>query len=195
MGFPCYFPNVTSRKRCWCRLPKAIAIGTKRIEIKTAQTAATHHNQNKTQTAKRKIRQIKFTLTDPDYYDYERAEWYTTPRDTGERWIAGPFVDHSGTNEHILTLTLPVVRDGRFLGVAGADLAVGAIEAIAGAALAAIDADAAVLNHRGRVIATNTPRWMVGTLCPDDPTERHPGLGWSLVVAPGKATPREPRGE
>ena len=44
---------------------------------------------------------------DPDFYDYERAEWYTTPRDTGGRWIAGPFVDHSGTNEHILTLTLP----------------------------------------------------------------------------------------
>ena len=33
----------------------------------------------------------------PDFYDYEAAEWFTTPRDTGTRWIAGPFVDHSGT--------------------------------------------------------------------------------------------------
>ena len=78
------------------------------------------------------------TPADPDFYDYERAEWFTTPRDTGERWIAGPFLDHSGTNEHILTLTLPVVRDGAFLGVAGADIAVGGIEAVGGAALAAL---------------------------------------------------------
>ena len=93
-----------------------------------------------------------------------RAEWFTTPRDTGERWIAGPFVDHSGTNEHILTLTLPVVRDGAFLGVAGADIAVGAIEAVGGAALAAVAGEAALVNHRGRIIATNTPRRLVGTL-------------------------------
>ena len=101
---------------------------------------------------------------DPDFYDYEAAEWFTTPRDTGERWIAGPFVDHSGTNEHILTLTLPVVRAGVFLGVAGADIAVGAIEAVGGAALAAVAGEAALVNHRGRIIATNTARRLVGTL-------------------------------
>jgi DNA-binding FadR family transcriptional regulator len=130
---------------------------------------------------------------DPDFYDYERAEWFTTPRDTGERWIAGPFLDHSGTNEHILTLTLPVVREGRFLGVAGADIAVGGIEAIGGAALAALDREAALVNHRGRVIATNTPRRLVGTLWPgaerawppasDDLLIRDPRLLWSVVVA------------
>jgi len=123
----------------------------------------------------------------PDFYDYVRAEWFTTPRDAGERWIAGPFVDHSGTNEHILTLTLPVVRDGRFLGVAGADIAVGAIEPIAAPALAATGADAALLNHRGRVIATNTPRWPVGLLWPGDPArarvERDPRVAWSVVIS------------
>jgi hypothetical protein len=130
---------------------------------------------------------------DPDFYDYERAEWFTTPRDTGERWIAGPFLDHSGTNEHILTLTLPVVRDGAFLGVAGADIAVGGIEAIGGAALAALDGEAALVNHRGRIIATNSPRRLVGTLWPgaehawpprgDDLLIRDPRLLWSVVVA------------
>jgi GntR family transcriptional regulator, transcriptional repressor for pyruvate dehydrogenase complex len=129
---------------------------------------------------------------DPDYYDYERAEWYTTPRDTGRRWIAGPFVDHSGTDEHILTLTLPVVRDGAFLGVAGADIAVGGIEALGGAALAALDREAALVNHRGRIIATNSPRLLVGTLWPG--AERAwPGraqairdrrLEWSVAIAP-----------
>jgi hypothetical protein len=130
---------------------------------------------------------------DPDYYDYERAEWFTTPRDTGERWIAGPFVDHSGTNEHILTLTLPVVRDGAFLGVAGADIAVGGIEAVGGAGLAALEHEAALVNHRGRVIATNSPHRLVGTLWPAAehvwPPEdgavvvRDPRLLWSVVIA------------
>jgi DNA-binding FadR family transcriptional regulator len=122
---------------------------------------------------------------DPDYYDYERAEWYTTPRDTGERWIAGPFVDHSGTNEHILTLTLPVVRDGTFLGVAGADIAVAGIEALGGAALAALDREAALVNHRQRIIATNSPRRLVGTLWPDGDGSlvSDPRLLWSVALA------------
>jgi hypothetical protein len=127
---------------------------------------------------------------DPDFYEYERAEWYTTPRDTGERWIAGPFVDHSGTNEHILTLTLPVVRDGTFLGVAGADIAVGGIEALGGAALAALEREAALVNHRGRIIATNSPRLLVGTLWPGAEREwpgnaeivRHPRLDWAVAL-------------
>jgi hypothetical protein len=128
---------------------------------------------------------------DPDFYDYERAEWYTTPRDTSARWIAGPFVDHSGTNEHILTLTLPVVRDGEFLGVAGADIAVGAIETIGGVALAALEREAAVVNHRGRIIATNSPRRLVGTLWPgaerawpgDASVVRDERLEWSVALA------------
>jgi hypothetical protein len=136
---------------------------------------------------------VSLDPADPDFYDYEHAEWFTTPRDTGERWIAGPFLDHSGTNEHILTLTLPVVRDGAFLGVAGADIAVGGIEAIGGAALAALDGEAALVNHRGRIIATNTPRRLVGTLWPgaeqawpprgDDLLIRDPRLLWTVVVA------------
>jgi len=130
---------------------------------------------------------------DPDFYDFERAEWFTTPRDTGERWIAGPFLDHSGTNEHILTLTLPVHRDGAFRGVAGADIGVGGIEALGGAALAALSGEAALVNHRGRIIATNSPQRLVGTLWPGAeqgwPPDggalvvRDPRLLWSVVIA------------
>ncbi len=123
---------------------------------------------------------------DPDFYDYEAAEWFTTPRDTGDRWVAGPFVDHSGTNEHILTLTLPVVRDGAFLGVAGADIAVGAVEAVGGAPLAAVAGEAALVNHRDRIIATNTPRRLVGTLWragANDVAVGDPRLLWRVLVA------------
>jgi DNA-binding FadR family transcriptional regulator len=122
---------------------------------------------------------------DPDFYDYARAEWFTTPHETGERWVAGPFVDYSGTNEHIFTLTLPVTGPDGFLGVAGADLAVGEVEAIVGPALAAVGADAVVVNHRNRVIASNTPRWLVGTLWSGEPSavENAAGLPWRVLAA------------
>jgi DNA-binding FadR family transcriptional regulator len=124
---------------------------------------------------------------DPDFYDYARAEWFTTPRDTGDRWVAGPFVDYSGTNEHIFTLTLPVAGPDGFLGVAGADLAVGEVEAIVGPPLAAVGADAAVVNHRDRVIASNTPRWLVGTLWSGEAaaTASAAGLPWRVLAAGG----------
>jgi GntR family transcriptional repressor for pyruvate dehydrogenase complex len=122
---------------------------------------------------------------DPDFYDYATAEWFTTPRDTGERWVAGPFVDYSGTNEHIFTLTLPIAGPDGFLGVAGADLAVGAVEAILGPGLAAIGGEAVVVNQRDRVIASNTPRWLVGTLWSGTATLRCRAerLPWAVLVA------------
>jgi hypothetical protein len=120
----------------------------------------------------------------PDFYDYAAAEWFTTPRDTGERWVAGPFVDYSGTNEHIFTLTLPVAGPDGFLGVAGADIAVGAVEAIVGPSLGLIGADAVLVNQRDRVIASNTPRWLAGTLWTGEAraSRRAGGLPWTVVV-------------
>ncbi|HET9125331.1 MAG TPA: GntR family transcriptional regulator [Solirubrobacteraceae bacterium] len=128
------------------------------------------------------------TTLDPaaaDYYDYESAEWYEEPRVHGTRWIAGPFVDHSGTDAHIFTLTQPVLgAHGRFLGAAGADLTVDSVEAITRPALAAAPAPAILLNHRGRVIAANTSEHLPGTLYrerPPDVVERDPRIPWVLV--------------
>jgi len=102
---------------------------------------------------------------DSRYYDYERATWFAAPRDTGERWVAGPFVDYSGTDRHIFNLAAPI-RDGdRFLGVAGVDVTASRVEALAAPGLRAVPGDAALLNRNGRVIASNTLRWLPGTIC------------------------------
>jgi GntR family transcriptional regulator, transcriptional repressor for pyruvate dehydrogenase complex len=121
----------------------------------------------------------------PDFYDYEAAEWFREPREHRRRWIAGPFVDHSGTDAHIFTLTRPVADEqGGFLGVAGADLTVDSVEAITRPALAAVPGRAALLNHRGRVIAANTSDDLPGTLhraAPGESLERDSRIPW--VVA------------
>jgi len=128
------------------------------------------------------------TTLDPaaaDYYDYEAAEWYREPRDRGGRWVAGPFLDHSGTDAHIFTLTQPVLgARGRFLGVAGADLTVESVEAIARPALAAMPGPAALLNHRGRVIAANSSAHLPGTLygtVPEPSVSRDRRIPWVVV--------------
>ena len=54
-------------------------------------------------------------------FDYTRHEWFQTPLATGQRHVAGPYVDYVCTDEYVLTATTPVFASGRMVGVAGAD--------------------------------------------------------------------------
>ncbi|MER6695106.1 cache domain-containing protein, partial [Streptomyces minutiscleroticus] len=56
------------------------------------------------------------------YSDYTHWEWFALPRDTGERTVAGPYVDYLCSDEYSLTLSAPVTVAGRFAGVAAADV-------------------------------------------------------------------------
>jgi len=107
---------------------------------------------------------VSLDPADLDFYDYETADWFASPRETGRQNISGPFIDYSGTNQHILTLTVPVADDGRYLGVAGADVLVGRFAALIASSLATLGEDAALVNHRGRVIAANSSRYTSGAL-------------------------------
>jgi hypothetical protein len=62
------------------------------------------------------------------FYDCDSAEWFDVPRRTGRRHIVGPYVDALGTDRYLLTFTAPVVADGTFLGVVGADVPVAQFE-------------------------------------------------------------------
>ncbi|MGK2866444.1 MAG: hypothetical protein ACSLFA_07330, partial [Mycobacterium sp.] len=88
--------------------------------------------------------------------------------------------------------TIPVIADGTFLGVAGADLVVGDVERRLIEVLRHSDEDAVVVNTERRVIAANTPRWLVGSRLDAVPTvgetyrdvaELPLGTGWSVAIA------------
>ena len=51
--------------------------------------------------------------TSMGYYDYTATEWFDVPRRTGRRHVVGPYVDVHGTGRYLLTLTEPVVVEGR----------------------------------------------------------------------------------
>ncbi|MGY1701136.1 cache domain-containing protein [Geodermatophilus sp. SYSU D00766] len=119
------------------------------------------------------------------YYDYTAAEWFDVPRRTGRRHVVGPYVDVHGTGRYLLTLTEPVVVDGEFVGVAGADVAVGRFEAHLLGRLAP-GAPFLLLNDEDRVVLSTSPRWLVGALVPPagiaaGPATAVPGVPWRLV--------------
>ncbi len=115
-----------------------------------------------------------------DYYDYTSTEWFDVPRRTGRRHVVGPYVDVHGTGRYLLTLTAPLVGEGGFLGVVGADVPVNRFE---NSLLRALDpgVDAVVvLNEESRVVLSTSPRWLVGDL-----VDAPPGASAAVVEVPG----------
>lgn len=98
------------------------------------------------------------------FYDYEHLPWYVVPRDTGRTHVTGPYVDYLCTEEYTLTFTAPVLVEGRFCGVAGADIAVKNAEQALLPALRSADTRIAVVNSFGRILSSNSGRHLCGDL-------------------------------
>lgn len=116
------------------------------------------------------------TDTDPagaHFFDYTLMPWYAGPAGarTGApgRTIAGPYVDYLCTDDYTMTFTEAVWRDvdgvSTFAGVAGVDVRVMAVEAMFLPVLRASNRHLVVLNRFGRVVVSNTARWLSGDLC------------------------------
>lgn len=119
------------------------------------------------------------------FYDYTAAEWFSVPRRTGDRHVVGPYVDVHGTDRYLLTLTMPLEADGRFLGVAGADVPVTGFEQVVLGRLG--HSDAILANDEGRVVVSTSCHWVTGCLLPEGhprPGLRLEGLPWQLVEPP-----------
>ena len=141
---------------------------------------------------------------DPDYYDYVSVEWFAKPSETLAPWVAGPFVDEGGTGAFMVTVSVPAIARGRFLGIAATDLRVEQLGTLCAPALRRVGAPAALVNHTGRIVASSD----AVRLRPGDPAPRDAGtwaaaqpgvwaersdgiavariatLPWSLVVLP-----------
>ncbi|MCU1717161.1 cache domain-containing protein [Pseudomonas sp. 5P_3.1_Bac2] len=130
-----------------------------------------------------------------NFYDYTEMLWYSRPRDLGKSVVEGPYIDLYGTNMYVLTFTVPMYVQGRFIGVAGLDLSLHNVERLLIQSLMRLENEALLLAADGRVIASNTPNWMIGDLAQSllqlapELAERRPlgapDAGWSLVHLPG----------
>lgn len=125
-----------------------------------------------------------------DRYDYPEMEWFRVPKEERRRMVGGPYFDYRGTDRYALTLAVPVLADGRFVGVAGADIPLSHIEAEVLPALRRLGARAALINHERRVVTANTPHFVTGArLQPEELASAIQvidvvaDLGWKLVVS------------
>lgn len=146
---------------------------------------------------------LNFDPESIDVYDYLQMDWYQLARRGQPRVADGPYVDYSGSDMYTITATIPIVDDGTFVGVAGADLVVRNLEHRLVSVLRSTTEEAVIVNAEHRVISANTPRWLVGSRLAASPTagpaadpsafrevvELPVGIGWVLAVAwPGADT-------
>jgi len=99
-----------------------------------------------------------------DFYDYTTTEWYREPERSGAPWVAGPYVDYICTHQYTFTVSVPVVHEGRFVGVAGADVLAEEVERAVLPGLARLGRVAVLASGNGRVIASNTARFAPGLI-------------------------------
>ena len=146
----------------------------------------------------------------PAYYDYVSVEWFARPAETQAPWIAGPFVDEGGTGAFMVTVAVPAIARGRFLGIAATDLRVEQLGALVGPSLRRLGVPAALVNHEGRIVASTDATSLppgdalpgaAGTWAQAQPgvwAEQADGtavariatLPWSLVTLPAAAARR-----
>jgi hypothetical protein len=121
----------------------------------------------------------------PDFYDYTAADWYSSAEHGGPV-VSGPYVDYFCTGEYTMTLSVPVVLDGRFLGVAAADVLAASLETLVMPHLLALDAPVALFSPDGRLIAATSADVPPALNVPAGSAALpSPLLRWRLAQLPG----------
>lgn len=131
----------------------------------------------------------KFNL-DPSsgqFYDYEILEWWQAGYEEERRSIAGPYIDHLGVDDYIVTMTAPAYAHGKKIGVVGMDMVMAEVETKLLRMLAPLGSGTALLNRHNSVIVGNTGSLSTGILVAQIPTGYartridSPGLDLSLI--------------
>jgi hypothetical protein len=123
------------------------------------------------------------------YYDYEKLPFFSAAASTGELTLWGPYVDHLGVDEYIISFTAPYFINGRFMGVSGCDLRIKDLEPLIMPDLRVIPMDAALINADDRIILGNSGTYLVGERVKAWAPNQHrvaldvPHMGLSLVYS------------
>lgn len=112
-----------------------------------------------------------------EYYDFMRLPWFETPRRTGAPTLTGPYLDFLGVDDYVLTATVPIVSDGVFMGVAGADIQVSALERIMLSRCRGLRVPVALVAAQDRIVCANSARYLPGDRLPQDA-----GTGQRMVL-------------
>ena len=126
---------------------------------------------------------------DMDLYDFATAPW--RPEDPGDDspiHTSHAYVDASGTNENIITFSKRVIIAGDYVGALGADVRVSQLQTAFDPLLRPLPSNTCIVDQHGTVIATNTGRFVGGTIPAADHVVRRPlpGVPWWLCTGTGE---------
>ncbi|MFT4164021.1 MAG: GntR family transcriptional regulator [Microlunatus sp.] len=97
-----------------------------------------------------------------DFYEYGSKGFLAQLRETGESAAMGPYIDHGGVDDYLVTVAVPVQHDGSFVGIMAADVRVASLERELSPWLAGADGVGLVLNADRRVLVSNSVSFEVG---------------------------------
>jgi len=147
----------------------------------------------------------------PGYYNYPSAVWFSQTAQDLAPHLAPPHFDDGGTDAWMVTATVPVIVQGRLLGLACAELTLERMNSLVTPALLAIPAPAALVSPEGLVVASTHPDLLPGAtadhlhglltkqtaafteVAPSLTIARSPALCWRLVADWSQPTHRVSR--
>ena len=121
----------------------------------------------------------------PEFYDYSTAPWWPAPDADDTVHASYAYIDALGTNEHVITFTKRVTREGKMAGVAATDILVSRLQAEFDPLLRPLPPNTCIVDQNDVVIATNTASLVGGILSPSHQAERRialPSVPWSLCL-------------
>jgi len=80
----------------------------------------------------------------------------------------GPYIDHGGVDNYLVTVSVPVMSRGSFIGIMAADIRVASLERAVSPWLAQATSACVLLNSDRRVLLSNSVRYIVGDVLPAD---------------------------
>lgn len=124
---------------------------------------------------------------DPDnvsFYDYVDTDWYRSALEAKGPVVNGPYVDALGTDENVITLSMPIWEGEEALGVGSLDIRADELSMRIGEQLSRLGVRAALINRERRVIASTSLEHLPGSLIPDDVPVEHRGrlTGWQTTT-------------
>ncbi|XAS74407.1 GntR family transcriptional regulator [Micrococcaceae bacterium Sec5.1] len=122
---------------------------------------------------------------DMDFYGYSTAPWWPAHEADDEVHATYAYVDAFGANEHLVSFTKRVTRDGRMAGVAAVGVLVSSLQTGFAPFLRYLPSNTCIVDQNQVVLATNTASLVGETLSPSHQTERRialPLVPWSLCL-------------
>lgn len=122
---------------------------------------------------------------DLEFYGYTTAPWWPAHDADDEVHASYAYVDALGSNEHVVSFTKRVMRDGRMAGVAAVDVLVSRLQTGFDPFLRFLPPNTCIVDQNQVILATNTASLVGGIFSPSHQTERRialPSVPWSLCL-------------